>query len=105
MPVEGVEVEVASHRDGASVEAGSVIRHVTVLFSNNSTVILFFRKDRNSEMTALIKSPGLCTSPLGSLVMKPGMSYIASRGELQLWRQDPVKLLQSFSTREHEKEK
>ena len=25
VPVEGVEVEVASHRDGASVEAGSVI--------------------------------------------------------------------------------
>ena len=29
VPVEGVEVKVAIRRDGASDEAGSVIRHVT----------------------------------------------------------------------------
>ena len=34
VPVEGVEVKVASHRDGASDEAGSVIRHVTEILYN-----------------------------------------------------------------------
>ena len=34
VPVEGVEVKVAIRRDGASDEAGSVIRHVTEILYN-----------------------------------------------------------------------
>lgn len=72
------------------------------LTTDSRSAIIFFRidrtKDREAHMTALVRDQNLATSPIGQLVIRPGIRYIACKNDVQLWEQEPVALLRSFGT-------
>jgi len=67
------------------------------LLADQRTGIIFFRFKGKQEMTAFVKGLQLNTSALGQLVIRPGIRYIREHNDMQLWEQDPVLLLKSFS--------
>lgn len=70
------------------------------LLGSPTTGILFFRKEGTQNMSAFIKGRGLMSGPLGPLVIQPGIRYIAKRDGIELWEQDPVILVKSFSRKD-----
>lgn len=78
--MEGVEVEVASHRDGASVEAGSVIRHVTV----NSL----------RKLSGASEKDGMC--PLCGSEVEPGLINKHVSDELKRLESAVIKYQEDF---------
>ena len=67
------------------------------LLENPGTGIVFYREKGSPGMTAFVKGKGLKDSPLGQTVIRPGVKYIANRDGMELWEQDPVALVRSFS--------
>lgn len=67
------------------------------LTEDRRTGILFYRKTGDKEMTAFIKGPGLMTGPLGGLVIRPGIKYIMKKNGVEVWEQEPITLIRSFS--------
>lgn len=75
------------------------------LLDDKRTGLVFYRikdKGETATMTAFIKGVGLMTSCLGETVIQPGMRYIANKEGVELWEQDPVRLVKSFSQRSAE---
>lgn len=70
------------------------------LLESTSTVIVFFRTEGTTNMTAFVRGREFMNSPIGQLLIKPGMRYIAKRNGVELWEQDPTILIKSFSKRE-----
>lgn len=73
---------------------------VDSLLEDQRSGILFCRVKGKQGMTAYIKGNGLMFSPLGQLVIRPGIRYIADKDGVELWEQDPVRLVKSFSRRQ-----
>ena len=70
------------------------------LLDSNNTGIVFFRTEGTTNMTSFVKGRELMTSPVGQLLIKPGIRYIAKKNGVELWEQDPVLLIKSFSRRD-----
>lgn len=68
------------------------------LLEDTRTGVVFLRIKGQNVVTAFIKGNGLMTSALGQIVIKPGARYIANKDGMELWEQDPVNLIRSFST-------
>lgn len=60
------------------------------------TGIVFYRVDGRPEMTAFIKGPGLHTSPLGQIIIQPGIKLVSKKNNIEIWEQDPINLIKSF---------
>lgn len=69
------------------------------LLDDSRTGIVFYRIKGKPEITAFIKGIGLRHTALGQIVIKPGVRYLANRNGVELWEQDPVTLIKSFSVR------
>lgn len=85
-------VELIDVKSGKKLEEA-----VDMLCSIPKTCILFWRIEKTQDMTALISESGMSTSPLGDIVIKPGIRYVACKNDIQVWEQDPVTLLKSFN--------
>lgn len=88
----------AKHLDFIDVRTNEHM-HATIesLTDDTRTGILFYKKHKDRDMTAFIKGPGLMTGPLGGLVIRPGMKYIMNKNGVEVWEQDPITLIRSFS--------
>ncbi len=83
--------------DLIDVKSGKKIDEaIDMLCDIPKTCILFWRIEKTQNMTAMVSGYSLNTSPLGNIVIKPGIRYIACNNEIQVWEQDPVTLLRSF---------
>lgn len=67
------------------------------LLSSPGTAIVFYRVKGRPNMTAYVKGMGLMTSALGQVVIRPGARYVACQDGVELWEQEPVALVRSFS--------
>jgi len=80
-----------------SASTGTVASIYSDLLDDSRTGIMFFRPKGSDTMTAFVKGKGLMGSPLGQIVIKPGIAYRANRDGVELWEQNPVALVRSFS--------
>ena len=69
------------------------------LLADPRSAVVFYRVKGKQAMTAFVKGVELSGSPLGAIVLQPGIRYVACRDGIQLWEQDPVLLVRSFQTR------
>lgn len=70
------------------------------LLDDSRTGIVFYRIDGKPGMTAFIKGVALMYTALGRMVIKPGARYLANKDGVELWEQEPVRLIKSFSERQ-----
>jgi len=70
------------------------------LLEGTSTGIVFYRIKDKPIMTALVRGIGLTCTALGKIVIRPGAKYLAEKDGMELWEQDPVILIKSFSSRQ-----
>lgn len=73
------------------------------LLDDKRTGIVFYRirpKNGTAAMTAFVKGMYLMTSALGRVVIRPGARYISNKDGVELWEQDPVRLIKSFAVKQ-----
>ncbi len=66
------------------------------LLDDRRSGIVFYRVVGQQGMTAFVRDVDLRNSPLGDIVIRPGIRFVRERDGVQLWEQDPETLLRSF---------
>ena len=87
--------------DFVDVKAGCSLTEIIgeLLECTNRTGIVFFREKDAHDITAFVVGKNIMTGPLGPVVIRPGAKFQALRDGVEIWEQDPVRLILSFSVK------
>lgn len=67
------------------------------LLNDPRLAVVFYRDIETKNMVALMKGKNLMSTTLGRTMIKPGAKFVAVKDDIELWEQEPVTLIKSFS--------